>query len=77
MQLRKGQLVAVTFLDHVEDGSEPMTFIVYGELSEVSKAHICVDCWCYYDPAVPHDANEKRYTILRSTILHVSQLARR
>jgi len=68
-RFRRGQIVAVTFLDHVEDGSDPEEFTIYGRLAEVSRRHICVDCWAYVDSTKAHDDNVKRFTIVRSAIV--------
>lgn len=66
--MRVGQIWQIEFLDHVEDGSEPLSLVVYGRLSVVTRKHVCIDCWAYADPAVAYDSNCKRFTILRSTI---------
>ncbi len=66
--IRVGYVVAICFLDHVEDASEPEQFVVYGRVAEVARKHICVDCWAYLKLTEPYDLNVKRFTILRSTI---------
>lgn len=70
-RLRKGQVVAVEFEDHVEDGSQPELFVVYGEVSEVSRKFVCIDSWAYKDQKLDYDINEKRFTIVRSAISRI------
>ena len=67
-RLRCGMRVLVDFYDHSEDSSDPERFLVYGEVGKITRRELCLDCWAYYDPKIPHDDNEKRFTILRSTI---------
>ena len=71
MKLREGKLMAIRFLDHVEDGSEPADFTVYGKVAKVADDYVCIDSWCYSDDKVPYDRNVKRFTILTSTIQKV------
>jgi hypothetical protein len=73
-QFRKGMVVRVKFLDHVEDGSEPEEFIVFGQIAEVNRKYICVDSWKYANNGISYDDNVKRFTLLRSTILEWKKL---
>lgn len=73
-QFRKGMVVKVKFLDHVEDGSEPEEFIVFGQIAEVNRKYICVDSWKYANNGISYDDNVKRFTLLRSTILEWKKL---
>lgn len=77
IRLRKGQVVAVHFLDHVEGDTQPYRFIVYGELSVISPQSLVVDCWAHSDQQAPHDSNESRFTIVRSCIEKVVVLGER
>jgi hypothetical protein len=74
MRLRKGQYVRIEFTDHAEDCSEPLVFVVVGQVSVVSRRHVCVDTWFYADEEMPYDENVKRFVILRSTIRSLTQL---
>lgn len=75
MSLRRGQIVKVVFWDHVEGGSRPIKFAIYGELSAIDRRSICVDAWAYANGRRAHDPrNETRFTILRSTIESVTRL---
>jgi len=69
MRLKEGKLMAVRFLDHVEDGSEPADFTVYGRVAKVTDQYVCIDSWVYTDTATPYDRNVKRFTILRSCVV--------
>lgn len=73
-QFRKGMVVKVKFLDHVEDGSEPEEFVVFGQIAEVNRKYICVDSWKYANNGISYDDNVKRFTLLRSTILEWKKL---
>lgn len=74
MKLRTGQIVAIEFSDHVEAGSTPLRFIVYGRLSSVTRRALVIDSWRYSDSQYRHDKNEVRFTIVRSAIHSVTQL---
>jgi len=71
---RVGQIVAVTFLDHSEDHSEPITFTVYGRAARNTRTHVCVDSWEYTDQEAPYDTNEKRFSIVRTAISGIEVL---
>ena len=68
MRYKKNQIYAVTFLDHVEDGIEPIEFVVYGKLIETNKKYIVIGGWVYKKRKGDPDSNEKVWTILKSTI---------
>ena len=71
---RKNQIVAVEFLDHVEDGEEPLHFVIYGRIAKVDKKSIVIVSWCYLDPNLPLDSNNKYHTILKSAITNWNKL---
>lgn len=77
MRLRKGQLVAVEFIDHVQHSNEPLTFVVYGRLLQVDRRSLVVGCWCYAEPRKKFDHNVDRYTIVRSAITKITHLTDR
>jgi hypothetical protein len=72
--LRRGQIVAVEFLDHIEGGTEPMRFVVYGELAAVGRKALSIDSWAYRDKALPHDRNERRFVIVRAAVQRITIL---
>jgi len=75
MNLRRGHIIAVEFLDHVENGgNSPMRFIVYGRLSSITRSSMTVDCWAYANRKTKRDQNVTRYTIMRSAIKSVTRL---
>jgi len=73
-RFRVGMEVRVRFLDHVEDGSAPEDFTIYGRIGKVDRKYICIDCWAYTDANTAHDDNVKRFVILRSAIISWSKL---
>lgn len=64
------------FLDHVEDGSEPLRFLVWGMLIGQSKKHYEIISWAYADipPSNGADHNEKRWTIVKSAVERIQIL---
>lgn len=74
MRLRKNQIVQVEFLDHCQNASTPMPFVVYGRLATITPQHLCIDSWAHRDKRHQHDGNVERYTILRSAITKITQL---
>lgn len=73
-QLRRGQLVAVEFCDHVDNASYPLAFVVFGRLAGITARAISVDSWCYADKRQKYDGNVNRHTIVRAAITKVSIL---
>jgi hypothetical protein len=70
---RKGQIVCITFLDHVEDGDEAMECTVYGRLHKTTRIEYLVDSWTCKDPEV-HEENKKRFVILKKVVLSIKIL---
>ena len=67
-----GDIVEVEFLDHVEDGAEPISFKVWGMLVVKGKKHFEILSWAYSDQKeVENPDNEKRWTIVRSAVTKV------
>lgn len=70
---RKGDVVRVRFLDHVEQADEPEEFFVYGRVFKTTKQAYVIDTWCY--PDIDNDDrdsdNINRFTILRAVISEV------
>jgi len=68
---KKGDIVGVTFLDHVESGHEakPIKFAVFGRLVSEDKRSVCVGSWVYANPRRRmQDGNTTTFTILKSCI---------
>lgn len=76
-RFRKGMIVEVEFLDHVEDGNEPIAFTAYGRLVDVQRKFIIVESWAYFDTKIIRDSNVKFWVILRSAITQWYQLERK
>ena len=79
MRLRKGQIVEVRFLDHVENAAKPIAFVVFGELTAISPKAITVASWSYEDKALRKErkyaeSNEVSFTIVRAAITRIRQL---
>lgn len=74
MAIRRGQVVAIDFDDHICNDTRPAEFVCYGEVAKVTRTHLVIDCWAYRNSRKPHDDNEARFTILRSTIRKVTRL---
>ena len=79
MRLRRGQIVEVTFLDHVEGGGVPLEFIVFGRVLSIDKTSLTVASWTYPSARAkqsPGDPNIRSFTILRSTVKSLHRLVR-
>lgn len=75
--LRRGQIVAIEFSDHVEGASRAERFVVYGRIAGISRTELSVDCWHYSRKreGQRHDRdNETRYTIVRAAVHKVTRL---
>lgn len=78
--VKKGDIVKVTFLDHVEDGLEPLRCQVVGRL--VSKGgifnkrrYMVLESWFLDEVSrETQEANRKTWTILISTVESVVRL---
>lgn len=69
---KKGDVVRLRFLDHVEGADEPLEFYVYGRVYISAKSHYVVDTWCYLNIDDPdRSENINRFTILRKAISEV------
>jgi len=73
-KLAVGQLVRIEFLDHCEDGTQPIVITVTGEVMRLTpRSHVVIRCWALdknmYDPI-----NDKVFTILLSTVTHIDRL---
>ena len=71
--MKRGDIVAIAFLDHVEDASKPMKFDVFGRVVRLSNRSVSVACWAHAG-SMKVDHNVKRFTIVRSCILRVDIL---
>lgn len=70
-RVKKGDEIAIDFLDHAEASHGPVEFSVYGRVLSQTPTHIVVACWVYSDPAKrikADDYNVTQFTIVRSTI---------
>jgi len=75
--LKEGCLVQIVFLDHVEDGPDPIEFEVIGRVSGITKRAVTVRCWNYsrpVDEASHGDHNVKSFTIVKKAMTEVNLL---
>lgn len=75
--LKEGSLVEIVFLDHVEDGPDPIEFEVIGRVSNITKRAVTVRCWNYkfpVDEATHGDHNVKSFTIVKKAMTEVNLL---
>jgi hypothetical protein len=64
------EIVHIAFLDHVEDGDEPMRCHVYGELIKEEVGYIIVRGWAIEqdDVSSAERSNVKDWVIVRAAI---------
>ena len=79
-KLKKGQLLLITFLDHVEGGDDVLEFQTLGRVYAVDRWKVVLDTWFYsekQEETLEEDdrsENVGRYTIVRSAIQKVEPL---
>lgn len=57
----------------MEDGDEPVEFVLWGLLVKEDKKYIVISTWSYADRVYRED-NEKIFTIVRSAITSLREL---
>lgn len=74
--LNVGDIAEIRFLDHCEDPEDDaaLEFVVWGRITAKTRTHYEVTCWAYADGERYADHNEKRFQILRKTILSTKRL---
>ena len=76
-RVKKGDVVRIEFLDHIENDDEPLTLEVFGRVRLITDNAITVAGW---QPVCPDDAcsnSETIWTIVRGAILFVTIYSRR
>ena len=76
MKIRKGDIIAITFLDHAA-GNDHFEFTTYGRVVSQTKQAIVICGWQYSDtkqPVDPHDDNVIVHTILKVAITKLVKL---
>lgn len=68
-----GDILAIEFLDHVEDGKNPINFTVYGRLIKDGEKAYTIATWAYTKPKKT-DHNEKVFTIVKAAITNLKKL---
>lgn len=75
MKVKAGDIVECEFLDHVEDGGDPIRFRVWGRVAVVKREHYEILSWTYADEkSEAGDHNEKRWTIVRAAVVRITKL---
>ena len=75
MKIKVGDIVECEFLDHVEDGGEPLRFLVWGRVAVSGRKHFEILSWAHADAEVETQAsNEKRFTIVKAAVLRITKL---
>lgn len=70
-----GDIVECEFLDHVEDGGDPLLFIVWGRLAKVTRIHYEIVSWAYAQPSDGDVCtNEKRWTLVKKAVNRISTM---
>jgi len=72
--MKSGEVWAVTFLDHVEDGKKPLKFEVFGRVMRVGKRSVTLASWDYVAGRGRDRDNIKTFCIVQSTILDAQRL---
>lgn len=76
-KLRRGQVLQVTFLDHVQGHGEPLELVAFGRLLRFDRLSLTILSWTQADPSIeqdPADGNNVSFTILRSTVKSLKRL---
>ncbi len=77
MRFRRGQIVAVTFLDHVQGDGKPLELVVFGRLLSIETNFLTVSSWTYADPNIHEDPTDGAltvFTIVRSAVQSIAVL---
>ena len=70
-----GDIVECLFLDHVEDGTEPLAFAVYGVLTRSEDAYVVIASWYGQDADSRSESeNQKFWCIIRGAIQNMRVL---
>lgn len=74
-KIKAGDIVECEFLDHVEDGGDPLRFLVWGVLAVNSRKHYEIISWAHADKEVATiPTNEKRWTIVKAAVIRISKM---
>lgn len=74
-KVKAGDIVECEFLDHVEDGGDPMRFLVWGVLAVNSRKHFEIISWAHADASIEIlPSNEKRWTIVKAAVIRITKM---
>lgn len=70
MKFKEGQQIYIKFLDHVQDGDEPMVCELWGYVEKDAPNSVTIVCWRLpsADQGTKED-NELKFCVLKSTII--------
>jgi len=71
--MKKGEIWAVKFLDHCEDGRE-IAFEVFGRVVRVGKRSVTLASWDYVGGKGRDRDNMKTFCIVQSTVIEAQRL---
>lgn len=72
-----GDIVRITFLDHVEDGNDPIEFEVFGRVARNDDKSVVVRSWGLANGDIDDvKENEKVFTIVKSTVTSLKKIFR-
>ena len=72
--MKKGEIWAVKFLDHVEDGRKPLLFECFGRVVRVGKRSVTLASWDYAGGKGRDRDNMKTFCIVQSTVIEAQRL---
>ena len=75
--LRRGQVVAVQFYDHMQGGKRPVLCTAYGKVSGIAASCVVIDSWVVKGGKAMSSVNNERFCIVRSAIRSVTELVPR
>lgn len=80
-RLNKGDIVEITFLDHAENSSDAIEFVVYGKVMNITRHAYILGSWIYTDDVARatdgNTDNENYFTIVKTAILKKRRLVPR
>ena len=73
--MKKGDIVSITFKDHVAGDDQLLVFTVYGKIAKIDEEKIVVHSWHYANKlGDSKDHNVTSYAIIRDVIIKITVL---
>jgi oligoendopeptidase F len=71
-----GDVIRLTFWDHVQNSSNLLKCSVYGKVLKVGQKKVVVESWtCHAKDKATVETNSERFAIIRSTIVEYEILS--